>query len=80
MSAAGPDADSRLRLVNETVVAAANAAEHLRIGRLLEGHGDPIGAILAYRLAIQEGVEPAASEARRRIDALARLAVSAVPG
>ncbi len=58
--------------MSETVAVPANAAEHLRIGRLLERHGDPIGAILAYRLVIEEGVEPAASEARRRIDALAQ--------
>jgi hypothetical protein len=60
--------------VNETVAVPPSAGEHLRIGRLLEAHGDPIGAILAYRLVIQDGVEPAASEARWRIDRLARVA------
>jgi hypothetical protein len=63
--------------VNESAAVPANAAEHLRVGRLLEGHGDPIGAILAYRLVIQDGLEPAASEARRRIDGLARVAARA---
>jgi hypothetical protein len=62
--------------VSETVAAPADAAEHLRIGRLLEGHGDPIGAILAYRLVIESGIEPAASEARRRIDGVARVAAA----
>jgi hypothetical protein len=66
--------------VSETVAVPTDAAEQLRIGRLLERHGDPIGAILAYRLVIQGGIEPAASEARRRIDALARSAAIAGPG
>jgi hypothetical protein len=49
-----------------------HAAEQLRIGRLLEAHGDPIGAILAYREVIREGIEPAAHDARLRVAALAR--------
>jgi hypothetical protein len=65
--------------VSESVAVPAKAAEQLRIGRLLECHGDPIGATLAYRLVIQGGVEPAASEARRRIDGLARVAAGADP-
>jgi len=53
------------------------AAEHLRVGRLLEAHGDAIGAILAYREAIREGVEPEAAEARIRVR---QLASRALPG
>jgi hypothetical protein len=48
------------------------AGEHLRIARLLEAHGDAIGAILAYREVIEHGVEPDATEARVRIGVLAR--------
>jgi hypothetical protein len=50
----------------------AHAAEQLRIARLLEAHGDAIGAILAYREVIREGLEPAAHDARLRVAALAR--------
>ncbi len=57
--------------MNNAVGVRAAAAEHLRIGRLLEAHGDAIGAVLAYREVIQEGVEPEAAEARRRVHQLA---------
>lgn len=46
--------------------------EHLRIARLLDAHGDTVGAICAYREVIRDGVEPAATEARHRIALLAR--------
>jgi hypothetical protein len=49
-----------------------SAPEHLRIARLLEAHGDVIGAICAYREAMREGPETAATEALLRIAALAR--------
>jgi hypothetical protein len=52
----------------------ATAAEHLRLARLLEAHGDAIGAVLAYREVINAGVEPAATEARRSVLTLARRA------
>ena len=38
--------------------------EHLRIARLLDAHGDVIGAICAYREVIREGSDGAATEAR----------------
>jgi hypothetical protein len=53
------------------------AAELLRVARLLEAHGDAIGAILAYREVIRAGVEPAAMEARRAVVVLARRAAPA---
>jgi hypothetical protein len=46
---------------------------------LLEAHGDAIGAILAYREVIREGIEPAARDARLRVAALARRARPADP-
>jgi hypothetical protein len=46
--------------------------EHLRIARLLEAHGDVIGAICAYREVMREGPETATKEALLRIAALAR--------
>jgi hypothetical protein len=49
-------------------------AEHLRVARLLEAHGDAIGAILAYREVIRDGIEPHARDARLRVEALARAA------
>jgi hypothetical protein len=49
-----------------------NAEEHLRIARLLDAHGDVIGAICAYREAAREGSGAAVSEALVRIAALAR--------
>ena len=58
--------------MDEATRTRAGAGEHLRIARLLEAHGDAIGAILAYREVIDRGVEPDATEARVRIDALAR--------
>jgi hypothetical protein len=56
---------------------ATTAAEHLRIARLLEAHGDAIGAVLAYREVICAGIEPAATEARRCVALLARRAAPA---
>jgi hypothetical protein len=55
----------------------ARVAEHLRVAHLLESHGDAIGAILAYREVIRDGIEPAAREARLRVEALARSALPA---
>jgi hypothetical protein len=52
-------------------------AEHLRIARVLEAHGDAIGAILAYREVIRDGIEPHARDARLRVEALARDALAA---
>jgi hypothetical protein len=49
-----------------------SALEHLRIARLLDAHGDVIGAICAYREAAREGSGEAVSEALVRIAALAR--------
>jgi hypothetical protein len=56
---------------------AARVTEHLRVARLLEAHGDAIGAILAYREVIRDGIEPAARDARLRVEALARSALPA---
>ena len=53
------------------------AAEQLRVARLLEAHGDAIGAVLAYREVICAGIEPAAAEARRSVATLARRASAA---
>jgi hypothetical protein len=66
-------------LVNETSGAETQVAEHLRIARVLEAHGDAIGAILAYREVICDGVEPHARDARLRVEALARGALRATP-
>jgi hypothetical protein len=60
--------------MNEAPGVRTRAAEHLRVARLLEAHGDAIGAILAYREVIRDGIEPAAQDARRRVEALARCA------
>jgi hypothetical protein len=49
-----------------------SALEHLRIARLLDAHGDVIGAICAYREVMREGPETAVAEARVRIAALAQ--------
>ena len=49
-----------------------SALEQLRIARLLDAHSDVIAAICAYREVIREGSATAASEARHRIEALAR--------
>jgi hypothetical protein len=49
-----------------------SAQEHLRIARLLDSHGDVIGAICAYHEAAREGSGAAVSEALARIAALAR--------
>ena len=64
-----------MRMV-QAVDARATALEHLRIGRLLDAHGDVIAAICAYSEVIRDGAEPAATAARRRI---AELANSAEP-
>jgi hypothetical protein len=56
---------------------AAIVDEQLRIARLLEVHGDAIGAVLAYREVICAGIEPAATEARRSVAVLARRATRA---
>ncbi|HEY8672365.1 MAG TPA: hypothetical protein VIM76_01280 [Candidatus Dormibacteraeota bacterium] len=63
--------------MNQAADVAARVAEHLRIARLLEDHGDAIGAILAYREVIRDGIEPAAHDARLRVAALARTALPA---
>ena len=49
-----------------------SAREHLRIARLLDAHGDVIGAICAYGEVMRAGPEAAATEALLRIAALAR--------
>ncbi|MFZ0180650.1 MAG: hypothetical protein WAL84_12390 [Candidatus Dormiibacterota bacterium] len=46
--------------------------DHLRIARILDAHGDVIGAICAYREVMRAGPEAAATEALLRIAALAR--------
>jgi hypothetical protein len=58
-------------------VTRSTAAEFLRLARLLEAHGDAIGAVLAYREVICAGVEPGATEARRSVAILARRAAPA---
>jgi hypothetical protein len=63
--------------VNEAPWVPTHVAEHLRIARLLDAHGDAIGAILAYREVIRDGIEPHARDARRRVGALARDALPA---
>ena len=50
------------------------ALEHLRIARLLDAHGEVIGAICAYREVVRTGSGAEASEALRRIATLARRA------
>jgi hypothetical protein len=60
--------------MNEAPDARLTSAERMRVARLLEARGDPIGAILAYGEVIREGAEPAATEARLRIGGLARRA------
>lgn len=63
--------------MNEGPGVETRVAEHLRIARVLEAHGDAIGAILAYREVIRDGVEPHAREACLRVEALARAALPA---
>jgi hypothetical protein len=58
--------------MSDTVGVRLHGVEQLRIARLLEAHGDTIGAILAYREVIRDGMEPAAQHARLRVAALAR--------
>jgi hypothetical protein len=48
--------------------------ERMRVARLLEAHGDAVGAVLAYGEVIRAGIEPDATEARLRVGALARQA------
>jgi hypothetical protein len=62
----------RLLGVGEAIGVDRTTQEHLRIARLLDAHGDVIGAICAYREVIREGSDGAAREARHRIAALAR--------
>jgi hypothetical protein len=63
--------------VNEAPGVKTRVEEHLRIARVLDAHGDAIGAILAYREVIRDGVEPHAQDARQRVEALARGALPA---
>ena len=56
----------------EAVTMQRSAVEHLRIARILDAHGDVIGAICAYREVVREGAEDAVAEALLRIAALAR--------
>ncbi|HVC42480.1 MAG TPA: hypothetical protein VND54_10935 [Candidatus Saccharimonadales bacterium] len=58
--------------MRESLCLRRSALEHLRIARLLDAHGDVIGAICAYREAMREGPEAAAAEALLRIADLAR--------
>jgi hypothetical protein len=57
--------------MTEALTIRRSVQEHLRIGRLLEAHGDVIGAICAYREAAREGSNEAVREALARIAALA---------
>jgi len=56
----------------EALTTRRSALEHLRIARILDAHGDVIGAICAYREVAREGTADAAAEALLRIAALAR--------
>jgi hypothetical protein len=58
--------------MSDTAGVRLHGVEQLRIARLLEAHGDTIGAILAYREVIRDGLGPAADHARLRVAALAR--------
>ena len=49
----------------------------LRAGRMLELHGDPISAVVAYRAVILAGEATSSIEAR---DRLRRIALAAWPG
>ena len=77
MSACGPAPSPRVKPVNEAPGFKTRVDENLRIARVLEAHGDAIGAILAYREVIREGAEPHAQDARERVEALARRALPA---
>ena len=70
-SVSGPMRTPRLLGMGEAIGVDRTAQEHLRIARLLDAHGDVIGAICAYREVVREGSDGAAREARRRIAALA---------
>jgi hypothetical protein len=58
--------------MSEAIRSRPSALEHLRIARLLDAHGDVIGAICAYREVLRAGPEAAATEALLRISVLAR--------
>ena len=58
--------------MTEVLTIRRSAREHLRIARLLDAHGDVIGAICAYREVAREGSDAAVSEALARIADLAR--------
>src|SRR5450631_3951512 len=72
LSASGPDWKPRLSAMRDVRRTRESPPDHLRIARLLEAHGDVVGAICAYREAMREGPETAANEALLRIAALAR--------
>ena len=72
LSAPGPLPKPRLHGVRDALCARGRALEHLRIARLLDAHGQVIGAICAYREALREQPEAVAAEALARIAALAR--------
>jgi hypothetical protein len=76
LSGSRPPDDVRLIAMREPCTPTM-AAERLRVARVLEAHGDAIGAVLAYREVICTGVEPAATEARRSVATLARRAAPA---
>ncbi len=76
LSRSGPSVHPTVEVMREPDTQ-VTVAEHLRIARLLEVHGDAIGAVLAYREVIRAGVEPAATEARRSVAVLARRATPA---
>src|ERR1700730_17923151 len=67
LSLSGPDRKTRLHAMREASGTRSSALEHLRIARLLDAHGDVIGAICAYREVMREGPEAAATEALLRI-------------
>jgi hypothetical protein len=79
LSVPGPGLERTLTSMNDAPDTRLASAERMRIARLLEAHGDAIGAILAYGDVIRDGAEPAATEARLRIGGLARRAWPATP-
>jgi hypothetical protein len=68
----GPEPPPRLAVMSEAIGVRPQALEHLRIARLLDAHGDVIGAICAYREVVRAGSSAESSEALQRIAALAR--------
>ena len=74
LSVSGPGGKPRLLAMSEASRSHRSALEQLRIARLLDAHGDVIGAICAYREVVRAGSGAEASEALLRVAALARRA------